>query len=75
MYYKNSKSEFTEGGISHVNSGYYEIDIANGKSTFLCPGFDGSIFMTSDGRLYCLSENRLTTRVVDLKNKRVVTLQ
>ena len=75
MYYKNGKSEFTEGGISPINSGYYEIDIASGNGTLLCPWFEAGIFMTTDGRLYGLSENRLTTRVVDLKNKKAVTLQ
>lgn len=75
MYYKNGKSEFTEGGISPVNSGYYEIDITSGECTLLCPWFEGRTFMTSDGRLYCISENRLTTRVVELKNKKAVTLK
>ena len=63
----NQNDPWSNGAISAVNSGYYEIDTVSGKCTKLRPYFPGKVFLTSKGELYAIKEFGFRPKIMNIK--------
>lgn len=75
MYYDADKEAFIEvPPISTVNSGYYEIDTANGTVRKLYPFVKGNAFVAPNGTPYCLVASK-TPKIINLLTKNVLLFE
>lgn len=76
MYYGLDKSAVVNNGmpISAVNSGFYEYDTRTGSAVKLYAYIPGETFMSSDGKVYCLTSYGMKTRIINLKNGKITEL-
>ena len=76
MYYSSDKSAVINMSvpISTVNSGFYEIDSADGKVRKLYPYISGEVFLSDSGSLYCLTDFGLLPRIVNLVTGRITEI-
>lgn len=61
--------------IAPVNSGFYEIDLANGEMTKIYPYINGETFMTPNGALYCNAGYARKQRLVNLVTGKIITIE
>ncbi len=65
--YNSSDNLWSNGTISAVNSGYYEIDIQTGNYTKLRPYFPAKTLLTKSGELYAIKEFGLKPKIMNIK--------
>ena len=61
--------------LSPVNSGFYEINLADGEMTKLYPYINGETFITPNGAVYCSAGYARTQRLVNLITGNIITVE
>lgn len=77
MWYAANKdrSGNTSFPISAVNSGFYEIDLANGKMTKIYPYIDGETFIAPSGDVFCSANYAREQRLVNVTTGTIIPIE
>lgn len=61
--------------ISAVNSGFYEINLADGKMTKLYPYIEGETYIAPNGAVYCNAGYARTQRLVNVVTGKIIPIE
>ncbi len=61
--------------LSPVNSGFYEINLADGEMTKIYPYIMGETFIAPNGALYCSAGYARTQRIVNLVTGKIIPIE